>query len=120
MKIQFNNEYLDTSIVYKFKLQFQEIYDSDITKKQANLRIRAWFNSIIDSNIKEMKRLAKKIGMKLKYILTYFDYRYTNALLESINSRIQHIKVRAKGYKNIENFKIMIYLCLGKLNLSTI
>ncbi|MCZ2283135.1 MAG: transposase, partial [Bacteroidales bacterium] len=39
----------------------------------------------------------------------------TNGLLEGINSKIQLAKRRARGYRNIENFKMMIYFLSGKL-----
>ncbi|MCB0647198.1 MAG: transposase, partial [Saprospiraceae bacterium] len=38
---------------------------------------------------------------------------------ERVNLTIQEIKRIAYGYRNIENYKIMIYLRLGKLNLTT-
>lgn len=51
-------------------------------------------------------------------ILNYFDYRYTNAILEGMNSIIQNIKRRARGFRNDEYFKTMIYLGCGKLDLN--
>ncbi len=53
-------------------------------------------------------------------ILNYFDNRYTNAILEEMNSIIQNIKRRARGFRNDEYFKTMIYLVCGKLDLNLI
>jgi transposase len=50
-------------------------------------------------------------------IFNYFSHRITNAMAEGINSRIQAIKVKAKGYRNVENFKTAIYFHLGGLDL---
>ncbi len=62
----------------------------------------------------------KKFGGLLKNHwneINYFDYRYTNAILEGMNSIIQNIKRRARGFRNDDYFKKMIYLGCGKLNL---
>lgn len=117
LEILINSEYLETSIVYKYKLQFQEIYNSLITKEDAKERIKLWIREASDTKIKELKKLAKTIGMKIENILNYFEYRITNATLEGINSIIQLAKSRARGFKNIENFKTIIYLISGKLDI---
>ena len=43
-------------------------------------------------------------------ILRYFTTRLTTGAMEGINSRIQEIKRRARGFRNIDNFITMIYL----------
>ena len=117
LEMLINSEYLETSIVYKYKLQFQEIYNSLITKEDAEERIKLWIKEASNTKIKELKKLAKTIGMKIENILNYFEYRITNATLEGINSIIQLAKSRARGFKNIENFKTIIYLTSGKLDI---
>lgn len=47
--------------------------------------------------------------------MTYFHHRVTNAMSESINSKIQKIKQMACGFRNIENFKTSIYFHCGGL-----
>lgn len=110
------NEYLETSVVYKFKLQFQEIYGL-MGKEEAQKRIEIWIKEACETKIKELRKLAKTIGTKMKNILNYFENRVTNATLEGINSLIQLAKTRARGFKNIENFKTIIYLTSGKLDI---
>lgn len=114
-----SDEFLKTSIAYKLKLQFQDIYDSKISRDEAELRIHAWFEEVLKFGVNHMKNVAKKIAMKLSNILNYFENYCTNARLEGINSKIQLLKSRARGYKNIENFKTMIYFTCGKLDINT-
>ena len=45
------------------------------------------------------------------------DRGFRTSLLEGMNSIIQNIKRRARGFKNLEYFKTMIYLTCGKLPL---
>ncbi|NBC26434.1 MAG: ISL3 family transposase, partial [Bacteroidetes bacterium] len=48
-------------------------------------------------------------------ILNYITSKLTNGILEGINSKIQLIKRRARGYRNTRNFINMIYFTCGKL-----
>lgn len=71
------------------------------------------------SRLDDMKQLAKMIRRHWTEILNYFKYRFTNALMEGLNSIIQNVKRRARGFRNDEYFKTMIFLSCGKLNLET-
>ena len=62
-----------------------------------------------------MAKVAKTLKNHWNGIITYFNKRYTNGLLEGINSLIQALKVNARGYRNDENFLTMIYLRQGQL-----
>ena len=53
-------------------------------------------------------------------ILAYFDHRRTNAVLEGLNSIIQNVKTRARGFRNMDYFSTMIYLTCGRLDLRTV
>lgn len=50
----------------------------------------------------------------------YFDHPYTNAILEGLNSVIQNVKTRARGFRTMGYFSTMIYLTCGKLDLKTV
>ncbi|EQA81953.1 transposase domain protein, partial [Leptospira alstonii serovar Pingchang str. 80-412] len=52
----------------------------------------------------------------IKYILTYFAHRITNAGSESINSSIQKIKSNARGFRNFDFFRVAILFHLGGLD----
>jgi transposase len=53
----------------------------------------------------------------IENILTYIKHRITNAFAEGINSRIQHIKATARGFRNFNNYRISILFYCGRLNL---
>ncbi len=48
-------------------------------------------------------------------IVHFVESHITNGILEGINSKIQLAKLRARGYRNINNFINMIYFLCGKL-----
>jgi len=42
--------------------------------------------------------------------MNYFDFKVTNGLVEGLNSIVQTLKCSARGYRNTDNFILMIYL----------
>ena len=60
---------------------------------------------------------AKTLKRHEPGLLSYFAHRITNAGAEGLNSRIQAIRVSARGYRNREHFKTAIYFHLGGLQL---
>ena len=79
---------------------------------------------MMHSRLPEMKKFCGTLKNHWDEILNYFDNKYTNATLEGINSIIQNIKRRARGYikrrargsRNKGYFKTMIYLVCGDLD----
>ena len=53
-------------------------------------------------------------------ILNSFEYRITNAILEGMNSIIQNIKRRTRGFRNNKYFETMIYLNCSKLDIDAV
>jgi transposase len=103
-------ENLKTAKVYQMKLTFQDIYRSVREPKAAEAAIRKWLSWAVRSRLEPIKRFAKTVKAHWDGILRYFYSRLTSGAMEGINSRIQEIKRRARGFKNIHNFIAMIYL----------
>jgi transposase len=64
-----------------------------------------------------LRRLADTLADHRDNILTYIDHRVTSAACEGINSAIQELKYRGRGFRNRDNFKTTIYFALGGLDL---
>jgi transposase len=93
-------------------------------REQKPVHFKAGFQTLcswmMHSRLEPMKTLARRIRRHWQDILTYFDHRCTNAILEGLNGIIQHIKTRARGLRNMDYFSTMIYLTCGKLDLATV
>jgi transposase len=113
---QMKTENNDTVQAYQMRLMLKDIYDLD-THMTARDSLGAWIEIVEQSHIPEMIKVARTIKEYLEEILQYFISRMTNAIVEGINTMIQSIKRRAKGYRNINNFITMIYLKCGKLKI---
>lgn len=111
-------ENLKTAKVYQMKLTFQDIYRNVKEPKAAEEAIKKWLSWAVRSRIEPIKKFAKTVKAHWDGILRYFHSRLTSGTMEGINSRIQEIKRRARGFRNIKNFIAMIYLEAGGLDLA--
>ena len=93
----------------------QDIYDTSADR--AERRDGPQASVLVDDALPT--RTQKEFEIR-RQTLAYFDHPYTNAILEGLNSVIQNVKTRARGFKNMDYFSTMIYLTCGKLDLSTV
>lgn len=109
-------ENLRTGRACMMKEAMQGVYECGSRQEAAETldTLASW---MAHSNLAPMKALSKTLTRNREEVLAYFDHRRTNSVLEGLNSVIQSVKRAARGYRNFENFKAMIFLHLGKLSL---
>ena len=78
---------------------------------------RKWYFSATHSRLKPVIAVAKMLKRHLENIITFIKHRITNAFAEGINSKIQHIKATARGFRNFKNYRTSILFYCGQLNL---
>jgi transposase len=78
---------------------------------------KSWFFWATHSRLQPVIDAAYTLKRHQAGLFSYFDHRITSAGAEGLNSRIQAIRVRARGYRNREHFKTAIYFHLGGLDL---
>ena len=106
--------HLKTGRALMMREELQEMYETAENRETAEIRLNALCSWIMHSRISEMKPFAKLIKNHFDEILNYFDYQYTNAILEGVNSIIQNIKRRARGFTKacgklpLEKYAIMV------------
>ena len=96
------------------KMLFNELWEMP-TKQAAKTFIQLWCREVELSGIQAFIKFSKTVRSHLSGIINFVETHITNAILESINNKIQMAKRRARGYRNIENFINMIYFLCGKL-----
>ena len=106
---------LKTARAYRMKLVFQEIYR--LPGNLAEAAIEGWYQWGIRSRLKPIVEFARMLRRHWDGILRWFTSKLNNGLLEALNSLVQAAKARARGYRSVENFKLMIYLIAGHLGL---
>jgi transposase len=79
---------------------------------------RWWYYWATHSRLPAVIRVAKMMKKYFDGILAYLRYRHTNALTEGLNSKIQEIKYRARGYRSRDNFRRAILFHCGGLDMN--
>lgn len=96
-----------------FRLWFARLYQQSDPAEMAAL-----LAFLIDLAFAEgLKKIERSLKAHFEGIVAYARTGLTNGLLEGINNKIQLIKRTARGYKDTETFKRMIYLSFGCLEL---
>lgn len=73
-----------------------------------------WMNMAEQSALEPFKKLVTTFKGHLFGIKTFFEKgNVTNGVLESLNSKVQLAKRRARGYSNVSNFMDMVYYING-------
>jgi len=83
----------------------------------ARRNFERWFAWAIRSQLEPIKRVARTLQRYWDQIENYFRHRITNAGLEAINTKIQGVKRRSRGFRSRERFKMAIYFHCGGLDL---
>lgn len=76
-----------------------------------------WYFWATHSRLNPIIKAAKTLKSHMDNIVTYARHRITNALGESINSKIEKVKRLACGYRNRDHYKTSIYFHCGGLDL---
>lgn len=102
---------------YQMKLTLQDIYRTVYDVRVADIGFKKWLSWAVRSRLEPIKKFAKMFKSHYNGILQYFISKLTAGISEGTNSRIQEIKRRSKGFRNINYFISMIYLEASNLPL---
>lgn len=112
-----SNLNLKTARAYRIKLALQEVYEKATDRMSATLMMKDWYRWASHSRLTPITDFAKTLKKNWAGVLNHFESKLTNGILESINSKVQAARNRARGYRNVDTFITMIFLLGGKLKL---
>jgi transposase len=98
---------------YDFRESLFNIFELDISKKQAEEKINEWIESAKGYVTKGHNPFTSFIKTYESYrpnILNYFTHRCSSGPVEGLNNKIKVIKRRGYGFRNIMNFARRIFL----------
>ena len=89
--------------------QFMNIYTKAYDKDKAEVKLTAWLKMAKRQDIPELNTFIKTFENHQEYILNYFDWKYTNGLIEGLNNKNKVIQRASYGFKkfNILRGKLM-------------
>jgi transposase len=106
--------YPKLSEAYRLKELFNDVWYIK-EPDEAKGYVQFWCELVNESGIYPFINFVKTLKSHWSGIVAYFDKKISNALLESINAKVQLAKKRARGYRNINNYINMIYFLTAKL-----
>jgi transposase len=101
---------------YELKEEFKSFFDCTTTET-ATLFFKNWYEKVQKSNNVQLLKVAKMFQKHFDGMLNYIKHHVTNAIAEGLNSRIQQLKAKARGFKSAAAFRIAILFHFGKLYL---
>ena len=120
---------LDVLQLSKYKLKsiralqireaFQEIYQAGSVASFEYL-LKKWYFWATHSRLDPIKEVAYTIKRHWDGIVNWKRSQINNGILEGLNSVIQAAKSRARGFRNVEYFKIMAYLVTANFNFAKV
>lgn len=104
---------LKTARAYHIRLNFQDFWKQQ--PEDAEPFLKRWYFWATHSRLEPIKQAAYTIKRHWDGVLRWATSKISNGILEGINSLIQAVKARARGYRSARNFITMIYIIAGKL-----
>ncbi len=93
-------EYADLMKAFNLSDNLRKIYNQNIPKSVAMLKLAHWFKEVEESGFKSFSTLKNTIMNHYNDILNYFDSRSTNASAESFNAKIKNFRLQLRGVKD--------------------
>ena len=104
---------LKTARAYQIRLNLREFWNQPVETAEAYLK--RWYFWATHSRLRPVIEAAKTIKRHWHGIVNFSLSKINNGILEGINSVIQAVRNRARGYKNVNYFIDIIYMIAGKL-----
>ena len=103
-------DFQDLGDAYMFKEALRSIYVRSKTSYHARIAFHRWCRLAEETEIPELRTMAKTIRDKLAEIVSYWTFRHiSNAPMEGFNTKIRWLIRQAYGFRDREYFKLKIY-----------
>ena len=106
---------LQTARAYEWALKFDQFYELEADRAEEYLR--RWIDEVRATGIEPLIKFSETLEAHWDGVMRWHHSQVNNGLLEGLNSLIQAAKRRARGYRTPRNYKTMIYLVAGKLQI---
>lgn len=103
---------------YRLKELLKVVLDNAVGSKSI-APLEEWIEEAWASGLEPVMNFVNMLNTHWYGIQSYFKKIANNAYAERVNLKIQEIKRIAKGYRNIQNYILMIYFHLGGLDFKT-
>jgi transposase len=99
-------------LAYDLRQQLTAIFEQDLSKKVAKLKIQAWIKRVKTSGLKCFDDFLKTLTHWWEEITNYFVSRANSGFVEGFNNKLKVLKRRSYGIYNLKHLFQRIYLDL--------
>jgi len=110
------NKDLKTAQVWQLKEDFKGFFKA-ADEAEATKFFNNWVDRVEQLENKQLISVAKTFKNHWKGLITYYKHKVSNAMAECINSAIQQLKMKARGFKSAKAFRCAILFHCGQLDL---
>lgn len=107
---------LKTVAVWRLKENFREFFACQ-TVAEATTFFQTWHQNVKELGNAALEKVATMFEKHWSGLVSYIEHRATNALAESLNTQIQLLKAKARGFRFANGFRRTILFHLGQLDL---
>lgn len=104
---------------YQLREQLTAIFNKNLSKKQAQSKIRGWVQKVRNSDLKCFENFLKLLDRWWEEITNYFISRENSGFVEGFNNKVKILKRRCYGIFNLNHLFQRIYLDLNGYRLFT-
>lgn len=79
------------------------------TLKKGGLFLLQWLLDAMNSDVKQLRKMAYTLIDHLDGMIHYYPHKITNGLLEGLNNKIKTMKRQAYGFRDMEYFILRLY-----------
>lgn len=94
--------------IHTMKEQLRLYWEHD-NKKEAVSFLVQWLLDAMESNVKQLRKMASTLIDHFQGIIHYYPHRITNGLLEGLNNKIKTMKRQAYGFRDMKYFTLRLY-----------
>jgi transposase len=107
---------LQTVAVWRLKEEFRAFFACR-TVEEAREFFQSWQQRVKELGNAALQKVAAMFDRHWSGLAAYIEHRVTNALAESLNTQIQLLKAKARGFRYASGFRRAILFHLGQLDL---
>jgi transposase len=101
---------------WRLKDEFERFWDYR-APWAARRFIKNWTTTALRSRLKPLRKFVQTVRKYADGILAFVETRLTNAVAEGLNRIVRIVKNRASGFRTLDAFSDMIFLCVGDLDI---
>lgn len=94
--------------VYQLKVEFQQLWEYP-TQRGANIFLTRWLQKAYATDYEEFIEFCQMVENHRAGIMNYYKYPLTNGPQEGLNNKLNVIRRRAYGYRNMYSFSLKIF-----------